>query len=208
MGHLDYIECQPTFSSLETEKVMSHNTDRLGHVRAKGQLTTIPPPLPLPFPLPPLNARSQARAFAGLNYFVKLPLADWDGHAGVAVGVLGFADLRREGFVLGGGGRFGSFEKVEHYSEKEGGCGTQVLRCETVGASGGFYGVGNECGGLVWSSAVHVCCRREHMQLGRARLVARTETPRGTWSSRVAGNAACADKHLNMCPGGSRSRSD
>lgn len=51
------------------------------------------PRLPLPFPT--FNARSQAGAIAGLDDIVEFALADWDGHAGVAVGMLRFADLGR-----------------------------------------------------------------------------------------------------------------
>ena len=69
----------------------------------------------LPFPFPTFNARSQAGAIAGLDDIVEFALADWDGHAGVAVGVLGFADWRRDVFVLGGERWFVSSEPIEHY---------------------------------------------------------------------------------------------
>ena len=74
---------------------------------------------PLPLPFSTFNTRSQAGAFAGFDDIVKLSLADWDGHAGVTIGVLGFADLRRDVFFPGGGLRLVSSEPIEHYRGKE-----------------------------------------------------------------------------------------
>jgi hypothetical protein len=90
----------------------------LGCDETGGKLTTIQPPLPFPFPV--RNAGSQARAFAGLDDVVEFALADWDGHAGVAVGVLGFADWRRDVFVSGGGWWFVPFEPIEHHCRRDG----------------------------------------------------------------------------------------
>lgn len=139
------------------------------------ELTTIQPPLALPLSV--RNARSQAGAFARLDDVVEFALAGWDGHPGVAVGVLGFADLRGDVFVLGGGWWFVSFEPIEHYCRRKAGGGREGLLYQIVEASGKCYGRRNECDGHLCSSVVHLCSRRE--QLGRARLVASTEAPWG-----------------------------
>jgi hypothetical protein len=106
-------------------------TDRFECDKSGKELTTIQPPLALPFSV--RNAGSQAGALAGLDDVVEFALADWDGHAGVTVGVLGFADLRRDVFVLGGGRWFVSFEPIEHYRRRDGvGCQRVITRREQV----------------------------------------------------------------------------
>jgi hypothetical protein len=46
------------------------------------------------------SAGSETGEFAGLDCFVELALGDGDGHAGIAVGVLRSADLRRRNVVV------------------------------------------------------------------------------------------------------------
>ena len=110
------------------------------------------------------NTLSEARKSAGLpglESLVEFALGDGDGHAGVAVGVLGFADGRgRRAFVfgLGGGGWFGAFEPGEHCCWREanvgvGWCGESGLLSE--GVVGGVV-VGNGCEGRLCCQVLYV----------------------------------------------------
>ena len=77
---------------------------------------------PLPFPFSTFNTGSHSGGFAGLNDIVELSLADRDGHAGITIGMLGFADLGRMiVFSLGSGRRLVSSEPIKHYSGKDAG---------------------------------------------------------------------------------------
>lgn len=67
------------------------------------------------------HAGSQAGTFAGLNNIVELPFADGNGHACVAVSVLGFADLGRDVLVVRGGWWLVSLEPIKHYCWEEAG---------------------------------------------------------------------------------------
>jgi hypothetical protein len=91
--------------------------------------------------------------------------------------VLGFADWRRNVFVLGGGRWFVSFEPIEHYCRRVTDGGREVVLRQILEASGKCYGGRNECDAQLCSGGVHVGRRRR--QLGRARLVASTEAPWG-----------------------------